>query len=360
MKLLRTGCWKGLSKLKRRVIIGLTIAIAVIAAIVAILAWSIYPMYSNQIEITEVVEGDELSDATGIELEQNDEIDEVEQTQDNIYKEEQKHDDIYNIVLSGVDTRNYNLNSRSDTIILASYNRTKHTIKLVSFMRDSWVYLPGRGWSRINTATVYGGTGLLINTLNENFDLDIQNYIQIKFDDFREIIDAIGGFDIELTKSEINYINNKLHVEDHDWSNDITAEPGIVHLNGAQALWHCRNRTIGNADFERTERQREVLSILIDKAMNMNIEQLVSLIFSLRDKINTNIPITTLAAMAYDAVIVGNMEVETARVPFDEEYSFANKNGASVLDIDIDENTKLLHEFLGYASDENELVNEAS
>ena len=75
-------------------------------------------------------------------------------------------------------------NSRSDTIILASYNKTKHTVKLVSILRDCYVNIPTKGWDKINAATSYGGVGMLVNTLNENFNLDIQHYVQIKFDDF--------------------------------------------------------------------------------------------------------------------------------------------------------------------------------
>lgn len=342
---------KDMPKGKKLVLVALAALLILVLSIVIFGYCVISPMYSDTIDIVEDAPEVSEDDTSDIELEQSETIDESEQKQEDIVLEEQKHDDIYNIVLSGVDTRSYNLNSRSDTIILASYNRTKRTIKLVSFMRDSWVHLPDRGWSRINTATVYGGTGLLINTLNENFDLDVQGYIQVKFDDFRDIIDALGGIDMELTQQEINYINRKLHSDDRDWSNDITAEPGLVHLNGAQALWHCRNRSIGNSDFERTERQREVLSIIIDEAMSMDLNQAIQLIFEMRDSINTNIPITTLAEMAFDAIVVGEMTVETTRIPFDGTFASANKNGASVLEINIEENTRLLHEFLGYTEE---------
>lgn len=342
---------KDMPKGKKLALVVLAALLILVLSIVIFGYYVISPMYSDTIDIVEAALEVSEDDTSDIELEQSETIDESEQKQEDIVLEEQKHDDIYNIVLSGVDTRSYNLNSRSDTIILASYNRTKRTIKLVSFMRDSWVHLPDRGWSRINTATVYGGTGLLINTLNENFDLDVQGYIQVKFDDFRDIIDALGGIDVELTQQEINYINRKLHSDDRDWSNDITAGPGLVHLNGAQALWHCRNRSIGNSDFERTERQREVLSIIIDKAMSMDLSQAIQLIFEMRDSVNTNIPITTLAEMAFDAIVVGEMTVETTRIPFDGTFASANKNGASVLEIDIEENTRLLHEFLGYTNE---------
>ena len=345
--------WLKKSKKSTKILI-VVASILVVLIIAAVLLYCIVimPYYSDRIDIVSKPQEDiesTVNDTIDIELPDNpDEIPAEDQTKDVIYEEEQKEDEIINILLSGVDTRSYDLNSRSDTIILASYNKTQHTVKLVSFMRDSWVYLPERGWSRINAATVYGGTGLLINTINYNFDLDIQNYVQVKFDDFRKIIDIIGGIDVELTQQEINYINRKLHSDDRDWSNDITAEPGLVHLNGAQALWHCRNRSIGNSDYTRTERQREVIGIIIDKILSMSLGEVSSIVFELRNYVNTNIPMQTILELGYDAMIAGNIEVESSRVPFDGEFWSANKNGASVLELDIDANTALLHEFLGY------------
>lgn len=345
--------WLKKSKKSTKILIVVASILAVlIIAAVLLYCIVIMPYYSDRIDIVSKPQEDiesTVNDTIDVELPDNpDEIPAEDQTKDVIYEEEQKEDEIINILLSGVDTRSYDLNSRSDTIILASYNKTQHTVKLVSFMRDSWVYLPERGWSRINAATVYGGTGLLINTINYNFDLDIQNYVQVKFDDFRKIIDIIGGIDVELTQQEINYINRKLHSDDRDWSNDITAEPGLVHLNGAQALWHCRNRSIGNSDYTRTERQREVIGIIIDKILSMSLGEVSSIVFELRNYVNTNIPMQTILELGYDAMIAGNIEVESSRVPFDGEFWSANKNGASVLELDIDANTALLHEFLGY------------
>lgn len=345
--------WLKKSKKSTKILI-VVASILTVLIIAAVLLYCIVimPYYSDRIDIVSKPQEDiesTVNDTIDVELPDNpDEIPAEDQTKDVIYEEEQKEDEIINILLSGVDTRSYDLNSRSDTIILASYNKTQHTVKLVSFMRDSWVYLPERGWSRINAATVYGGTGLLINTINYNFDLDIQNYVQVKFDDFRKIIDIIGGIDVELTQQEINYINRKLHSDDRDWSNDITAEPGLVHLNGAQALWHCRNRSIGNSDYTRTERQREVIGIIIDKILSMSLGEVSSIVFELRNYVNTNIPMQTILELGYDAMIAGNIEVESSRVPFDGEFWSANKNGASVLELDIDANTALLHEFLGY------------
>lgn len=352
---------KLLSKLKNNKLKVITASmVGIIVILIAFLYFLLSPYFSNKVTLVDkTLETKQNIDNTiDIELpdeEVNDtdnEADDKQADQINIYKEEKKEDEIINILLCGMDARRYDSKSRSDTIILASYNKTQHTVKLVSFMRDSWVYLPEKGWQRINTATVYGGVGLLVNTLNYNFGLDIQDYIQIKFDDFKTIIDILGGIEVELTSSEIRYINNKLHVEDGDYKNDIKAEPGLITLNGAQALWHCRNRTIGNSDFERTDRQREVLGIIINKALTLNPGQATRMIFEMREHVNTNLDMETILSLASDALIHKRLSVDSSRIPFDDSFRFANKNGASVLELDFDKNIELLYDFLGYELEE--------
>ena len=324
----------------------------------------IHSVYSNKIAIVdkEEVLNSNVENIDNLEKEEvilpveEDKIDETLVKDDVIYKETQKKEEIINIVLTGMDARAYETKSRSDSIILVSYNTADHTVKMVSFLRDTWVYLPERGWGRINSATAYGGTGLLINTLNENFDLDIQNYVQIKFEDFKKVIDILGGIDVELTQSEINYINNKLHTDDNDWKNDIKAKPGIVHLNGVQTLWHCRNRTIGNGDFARTDRQREVLTLLIDKAMSMPITKLTSLLYECKDYVNMNVPITTIIDIAEDALIARNMKIESYSIPFDGMFKYANKNGASVIEVNLYDTAVKLHEILGLDTDNVDVI----
>lgn len=307
--------------------------------------------YSNNIKIVENSETMVLEDYRDIELEQSDNIENIEYNQEDILKVEKKKDEIINIVLSGVDTRGHNMKSLSDSIILVSYNKTQHNVKLVSFMRDSWVYLPNRGWGRINSATVYGGMGLLINTLNENFDLDIQHYAQINFIAFKQVIDIIGGIDIELTQAEINYINEKLHSDDGDYKNDIKDKAGLVHLNGTQTLWHCRNRTIGNSDFSRTERQRDVLTILMNQVTTLSKSEILSLIYDLKDYVEMNIPITILIDIGVDILKNRELTIESYRVPFDDMYRFASKNGASVIELDLEKITEKLHSILDLVDD---------
>lgn len=264
-----------------------------------------------------------------------------------IYEQEQHKAEIYNILLVGMDARKGQTTSRSDSIVLATYNVDTHTVKLTSFMRDSWVELPENGWQRINAATAHGGVGLLINTLNHNFDLDIQNYVVVKFDEFRDLIDMIGGVDVELTREEINYINEKLHSEDKTWKHDIKDGPGVIHLDGWQALWHCRNRTIGDADFSRTSRQRQVLSQIIKQGLEMDVIALPGLVGETSEHISTNLSLDLILKLASDAILHrDDISIETYNVPFEDTWQYASKNGASVLEVDINAITEQLHELL--------------
>ena len=116
---------------------------------------------------------------------------------------------------------------------------------------------------------------------------------------------------------------------------------------------HCRNRTIGSGDFSRTDRQREVLKLLINKAMNMSAFQISSLAYEMKDYVNTNIPITTLIEIAEDALISRNLKIQTSHIPIEGLYQYANKNGASVLEIDMEETVEELHKILDLDKENN-------
>lgn len=259
----------------------------------------------------------------------------------------QVKDEVMNFLLLGMDARDYDTASRSDTMVLVSYNRTKHEVKMTSFMRDSYVEIPGYGWNRINAATAYGGPSLAIDTVAENFNIECGNYVQVKFDDFKKIIDIIGGVDIELSYAEIDYINGKLISEDGDWENQISSSEGVVHLNGAQALWHCRNRSVGSSDYERTERQREVLEAVMNQIFdNFDLGMAIKLVPTLFACVDTDISIIDLTSMAMDFFGKGMPEVETMRVPIDGLSWSANVNGASVIQLDMEGTAEALDKFI--------------
>lgn len=182
-------------------------------------------------------------------------IGDIRMDDDSIFNESRIDKDVVNIMLFGSDVREGERHGRSDTMMILSYNRKLRTAKLVSLLRDTWIYIPDRDtWNRINTAYFFGGVGLAINTVNSNFGMDIQYYVKVDFESLKEIVDTVGGIDVYLTEREIEYINNSAE-------NDVLpVKEGWQHLNGRQTLAHSRNRSIGgDGDWSRTRRQRDVM-----------------------------------------------------------------------------------------------------
>lgn len=201
---------------------------------------------------------------------------------------------IINIALFGSDSRDINIpeSGRSDTIIIVSINPIKKNIKLISIPRDTYVTVNGYGKTKINHAYAYGKEQLSIRTINENFGLNIDKYATINFTGLADVIDAIGGINVNITQAEMEYIN----VGVTGWK-DLGNSPnrtklnksGNVSLNGTQALVHSRNRTTGGSDFDRANKQRDVLQAIMSKVSNMSKEKILGLIDPILDKVKTNI-----------------------------------------------------------------------
>ena len=169
--------------------------------------------------------------------------------------------DVLNILLIGTDVRGgtYDERGNTDSMILISVNTRDKNIKLTSFMRDMYVFIPNRQWARLNVAYAYGGPQLLFDTLKQNFNVDVDLYVRVNFMYFRKIVNHVGGVDIELTEAEAKYMNDtsEKYKTKH-------VEPGMQHLDGAQALSYARCRKI-DSDFNRTKRQRTVILALVKK-----------------------------------------------------------------------------------------------
>ena len=245
-----------------------------------------------------------------------------------------------NILLIGTDSRSGNVEAqgRSDSMMLASYNRQTHTVKLISLMRDSWVKVNGKYWGRLNTAYNSGGAGGLINTLNLNFDLDVQYYAAVSFTAFEELIDRIGGVTVDLTRHEANYINQKVG------RRVLKVEDGPVLLDGELALWYARCRADSDGDFSRTERQRHLLElILASMQQDGGLDDLLGLASYAVENVTTNLTLDMMLQLG-TSILSGTTTLESYRLPFDDTWHYADKNGAAVLSIDLEENTRLLHE----------------
>ena len=259
-----------------------------------------------------------------------------------IYEVDRKDSDVVNILLIGTDSRSGNKEAtgRSDSMMLVSYNSKNGTIKLVSLMRDSWVKINGTRWGRLNTAFNSGGAGSLINTVNLCFDLDVQYYAAVSFSVFEELIDQIGGVTVNLTKQEASFINGKMG------RRVLEPKDGPVLLDGELALWYARCRADSDGDFSRTARQRHLMELLYQSMKtDANLKKLSGIASYAVENVTTNLSLDMMLQLG-TSVLTSDMTIESYHLPFDGTWHYADKDGASVLSIDLEANAAELHRIL--------------
>ncbi len=252
---------------------------------------------------------------------------------------------IRNILLLGIDARNHDVMTRTDTMIIATVNDNTNTITLTSLMRDIYLPVPGYGSTRLNAATVYGGPNLLIQTIEENFGITIDNYLLTDFFEFKEIVDHFGGVAIEVSAAEINSLNGSImeynRISGENTYADVLdpAQAGLVHMNGKQALAYARIRYVGDADFERTQRQRLVMARLIEKTQNMSVGELESLAQNVLPLLTTDITESEMLGLLWQGFTrYKNYELQHHRIPEDGTWQSVMIDGMSVLEINFETN----------------------
>lgn len=246
--------------------------------------------------------------------------------------------DVTNILFLGVDRRNADEKSRSDTMMLLSIDRANKKLKLTSFLRDSWVYIPDHGYAKLNASCSWGGAQLVMDTLEYNFNVKIDHYVLVDFDMFKNIVNKLGGITVEVTEKEAKYLRNDVHL-------DIQAGEA-VKLDGNEALWYCRIRYL-DSDFMRTQRQRKVISAIIDKAKGTPIPTLVKLVQEILPDVETDMKQGELMRLAGGAAVsYMRYDLEQMRVPADGTWKNKTIKGQSALSLDIEKNQKLFHDFL--------------
>lgn len=255
--------------------------------------------------------------------------------------------DYRNIALFGIDSRadDYGRGNRSDCIIIASINKKTSEVKLVSVYRDTYLKLTGRNLDKVTHAYSYGGAELAVSTLNANLDLNIQEYVTVNFDAVVDAVDALGGIRIEVDSEEIKYINKYIdennRVTEHNSSHINTA--GTYNLDGVQALAYSRIRYTAGGDFKRTERMREVLEAMVNKAKTLSMSQLLNVVNIMLPKISTNMSSNDIIGLAPTLL---SMKIE-------ESDGWPKENKGSMIGgvyygvpINLEANVKSLHEEL--------------
>ncbi|MCR5742944.1 MAG: LCP family protein [Lachnospiraceae bacterium] len=235
--------------------------------------------------------------------------------------------DVYNILLIGVDVRaGSNWNGNSDSMILLSINRAKGIIYMTSFMRDTYVAIPGVGSYKLNRAHAVGGGPLLCQTVEQNFRIKVDAYARVNFYNMIDIIDAIGGVDLTISADEARVANNYINEICNGVGltpSDYYVSEGSQHMNGVQAVAYCRIRYVGS-DYARTQRQRTVLTLMFQKLMTMDLGQINNFLNTALPLVTHNIPSDVLTSLVLNVPTYLTYGIEQMRVPFDGAFTSQN------------------------------------
>ncbi len=247
---------------------------------------------------------------------------------------------IKNILLIGTDVASITARGRSDSMILVSINEKTGQIVMTSFMRDIYLHIPVIDkYNRINASYASGGVSLLTKTIEENFKIKIDRYVRINYRGFSNVVDYMGGIDVTLTQSEIDYL--KLPSD---------TLPGVVHLSGSQTIEYCRCRKVSRegetGDFARTRRQRETMAILFEKLKGMSIAEIDGILEEFLPQVVTNIEKSEMLSMLSNAPTYLGYELKSYRIPVDGSWKYATVRKMSVLQVDFDKNIDALEKII--------------
>ena len=260
--------------------------------------------------------------------------------------EESLESGTYNMLLIGVDRRDDSWYGNSDVMILVTVNSQKETIYMTSFLRDLYADIPGISDHRLNAACANGGAELCVQTIKDNYGVQIDNYAMVDFNSMAEIVDNIGGVEVEISDAEMEFINKHI-AEQYKLAGRSDVEylehSGTVLMNGYQTVVYTRDRTTGiSSDFGRTERQRKVLSAVMKKlplAMATNSGELIDGLFP---NLTTNLTQTEMYSLSTQASKLLTYDVVQSTVPAEGTYSNATIRKMAVLQVDFEANKKLL------------------
>ena len=266
--------------------------------------------------------------------------------------------DVYNILLVGSDTRQSGGEGRSDTMMLISINKTEKKIVATSFLRDLYVNIPNKGYYKINAAYAYGGIELLLDTLKYNFSIEIDRYISVDFYSFIDIVDILGGLDVDVQEEELYWLNQYIHASnlllgeyEHDGYLDY-ADGSYQHLSGKQALAYSRFRYVGNGDFTRTERQRKVVNLIFEKLKNISPNKLIELLDTILPQVTTNIPTGEFLELIAILPDMSKYDIVSWGIP-DDDFKYLTINGDSCIGIDFNSYIDKIYGHIYGSEDDN-------
>lgn len=252
-----------------------------------------------------------------------------------------------NVALFGVDSRDNELDkgTRSDTIMIASLNRETLEVKISSIYRDTLLEQKDGTMNKANAAYSYGGPQEAMALLNKNLDMDIEHYVTVNFNSLIDVIDAVGGVEIDVQEEEISYIcGYMIEIGKVTGVESVgVTEPGLQNLNGIQATAYSRIRYTKGDDFKRAERQRDVLTKVVEKLQQATPAQLNKIIDKVFPEVSTNFTLTEILEYAKDAF--DYKLGETTGFPFDKTTDDLAGVGSTVIPVTLESNVKKLHAF---------------
>ena len=265
-----------------------------------------------------------------------------------INKEVEHKTGYLNVALFGVDSREASLGKgiRSDTIMIASLNQETGEVKISSVYRDTILQQSDGTYNKANAAYSFGGVEEAVALLNKNLDLNIEHYVAVNFNAMIDVIDTLGGLDIELTEEEVKYTNmycdETAVVTGRPFEEDLVGA-GVHHLDGVQATSFCRIRYTKGDDFKRTERQRFVIEKIVEKLQAANLATINKIADDVFAEVGTNFTLPEILSYAKDfkKYTLG----ETTGFPFNKSTGTLSRIGSSVLPTDLAGDVQQLHQF---------------
>lgn len=257
--------------------------------------------------------------------------------------------EVKNILIIGADARDSATRGLSDSMILLSVNKKNKKLQMTSFMRDMYVEIEGYGSDKLNAAYSYGGAELLENTIEDNFKIRIDSCVTVNFIAVAHIVDSVGGVEITLSDSEAQAVNDILYSEVNgimgdDPYSDFLSGGGTHKLNGKQALSYSRIRYVGDADFERTQRQRTVITQLFANMKSINPFTFHKNITKALPYISTDLDLDDMYVycLRLPSLLIG-YDTEQMRVPAENTWWYDQTwDGQSIIGVDFNANIEYL------------------
>ena len=256
----------------------------------------------------------------------------------------------WNILLLGSDARADGKYSRTDAIIILSVNPTTKEVRLSSIMRDIWVPIHNAGSNRINAACKFGGPQLVMRTVNENFGMNITDYVLVNMQAFIDIVNLIGGIEMDVTDREMYFVNEQQYWNSQELGlssyNELKEYGENILLDGNQALAYVRLRHL-DSDYVRTGRQRDALVAIARKLQTEGtIGTIASVVLTLLSYVETNLTMSEILQLSSIGLQLDMDAVQQLRLPVDGAFWSAEINGAKVIEIDFRKNTEELYRFI--------------